>query len=869
MKRDDELDEELAAHLRMAAEDRMARGASAEDARDAARREFGNVGFVAESTREAWGGLWRERLLQDLRFGLRTLRRNPGFTVLAVLCLSLGIGANAAVYAWIEGILLRPYPMVAHQERLVVVAGTSRGVAGTNGISWPDFLDLRRQSRLLDFLVLDKITGTTLSIGDRAERVSGQIVSADYFDAIGVRPALGRGFEPVEETGRNAHPVTVISDRLWHRRFHGDSSVIGRTQLLNGVPHTIVGVTPPGFNGTFVGYPIEFFVPASMQETFDLGGYKLDDRGDRWVESMARLKPGVTLEQAQAELQVIAQRLASAYPGTNAGRGIELVPNWRAPFNGAGVLFPTLRVAMLVAFLVLLIACANVGNLLLVRALARRHELTVRLAIGASRKRLVRQLLTEGSLLSLLGAIGGLLVAYWARNLVALLFPLRGVTLNFPATFDWRVLGLSVGVCVLTTLLVGLLPSIQTRGLHLAEALQADAGGVVGGGRSRIRSGLVLLQVSLSFLLLVGTGLLLQSLARMRSTDPGFITSGVTVSAVDLMSAGYDPGRQRIFQDRLLERVRSLPGVQDAALTRIAPFSFRSPTSAPIVVEGRAAAPDERLSPDFIEVTPRYFATLGIGLVEGRAFSDADDSLAPQVAVVNQTMAERYWPGESPVGRFIQLRGRRVEIVGVVRPAKYGTLVEAPRALYYVPLRQHPAGLTVLLIRSTLDRGSIAAALAREIRALDPALAPGTVLTMREQLDGRSSAQSLALSLVGAFGILALLLSGVGLYGVMSCAVSQSTREFGLRMALGADGGRLLRLVLSNGMALMAGGIAIGAATALGTTRLLGDLLYKVSPRDPLAFAAAIIVLAMATSAACLVPAWRAARIDPVRALRP
>src|SRR5712691_4835677 len=365
-------------------------------------------------------------MLQDLRFGFRLLRRSPGFSMLAILCLTVGIGANAAVFSWIEGILLRPYPLVANQGRLLAVAGTNRGASGLNDVSWPDFRDLERSCTLIDAFIAEKITGTTLSIGDRAERAPGSIVSANYFEAIGVHPLLGRGFEPGEDSGRNAHPVTVISHQMWQERFRGDPAIIGKTQILSGLPHTIVGVAPKGFYGTFVGYAFQFWVPASMQTQFDAGVYKLEDRGARWIEGYVRLKPGVTLEQAQEELSAVAARLEQDYPDTNRGRGIRLFPLWQTPFNNAGVLLPTLGIALVVVLAVLLIACANVGNLLLVRAFARHQEMTIRLSVGAGRRRLVKQRITEGLILSALAAAGGVVVASWLSNALALLTPPRG-----------------------------------------------------------------------------------------------------------------------------------------------------------------------------------------------------------------------------------------------------------------------------------------------------------------------------------------------------------------------------------------------------------------------------------------------------------
>jgi predicted permease len=409
-------------------------------------------------------------------------------------------------------------------------------------------------------------------------------VSANYFDALGVRPILGRGFRPEEDTGRNAHPVTVISYRTWKDRYHFDPNIIGRTQYMNGVQHTIIGVAPEKFHGTFVGYSFNFWVPTSMQETFDTTGYKLEDRGARWIEGYAILKRGVSRQQAQAELNSISQRLEKDFPDTNRGNENQLVPLWETPFNGAGDMSSTLAITMAVVFLVLLIACANVSNLLLARSLLRRHEMTMRLALGAGRRRLVRQLVTEGLLLSLIAAVGGVAVAYWCRNALVLAFPppLPGTVIDYPGQIDWRVLVVSAGICIASTLLFALVPAIRASDVDLSGALKSDGGGVVGGsGRSRLRSALVLVQVSLSFVLLAGTGLLLQSLNKMRNASPGFSTD-VVVSVVDLFSAGYKLDRAKIFHTQLLDRVRTLPGVESAALTRVIPFSYNVFSSAPI-----------------------------------------------------------------------------------------------------------------------------------------------------------------------------------------------------------------------------------------------------------------------------------------------
>ena len=810
-----------------------------------------------------------QTFFQDLRFGFRMLRRSPGFSILAVLCLTLGIGTNAAVLSWIEGILIRPYPLVPHQDRMFALIGTTRGVPGHNGLSYPDFVDLEKNSTLFESFIIDRITGTTLSAGDRAERATVGIVSANYFDALGVHPILGRGFRSEEAIGRNAHPVTVISYRTWKDRYNADPAIIGKTQFLNGVQHTIVGVAPERFHGTFVGYSFSFWVPTSMQETFDTTGYKLEDRGARWIEGYAILKPGVSRQQAQAELNSISQRLEKDFPDTDRGHENQLVPLWKTPFNGAGNMTSTLAITMAVVFLVLLIACANVSNLLLARSLLRRHEMTMRLALGAGRGRLVRQLVTEGLLLSLIAAIGGVAVAYWCRNALVLAFPpaLPGMVIDYPGQIDWRVLALSAGICMASTLLFALVPAIRASDVDLSNALKAEAGGVLGGSsRSRLRSGLVLVQVSLSFILLAGTGLLLQSLIKMRNASPGFNTN-VVDSVVDLFSAGYKLDRAKIFHTQLLDRVRTLPGVESAALTRVIPFSYNVFSSAPIEVDGYQPPPNEQPTVEYIEVTEDYFTTLGIPIVSGREFMRTDDENVPPVAIINETMAAKYWPGKNPVGQRLKAKDRWLQIVGTAKNSNYRTKTETPVPLFYVPLRQNFRVQNTLLIRTPETPGAMMKALAREIHALDPNLAPLITDRLQDQIDEISYSQRLAVTLVALFGAMALFLAAIGLYAVMSYTVSQGTRELGLRMALGAGVKDLLRLVMSRGLRLTAAGIVIGIVAAVMLTRLMADLLYKVSPRDPIVFGTAFIILIVVAFIACFVPAWRATRVDPVQAL--
>ncbi len=607
-----------------------------------------------------------------------------------------------------------------------------------------------------------------------------------------------------------------------------------------------------------------------MQETFDTTGYKLENRGARWIEGYAFLKPGVTRQQAEAELKSISQRLEKDFPETNRGHSLSLLPLWKTPFNQAGDMSSTLAVTLAVAFFVLLIACANVSNLLLARSLLRRHEMTMRLALGAGRRRLIKQLFTESLLFSMIAATGGIAVAYWCRNVLVLAFPspAAGIVVELPGQIDWRVLVVSAAICIGSTIVFALTPAIQASHIDLSGALKTEGGGVLSGSsRSRLRSALVLVQVSLSFVLLAATGLLLQSLRRMENASPGFSTD-VIVSGADLFSAGYNLERAKSFHIQLLDRVREIPAVESATLARLIPFSYGVFSSARLEFEGYQPAPDEQLDLSYLEVAEDYFKTLSILIVAGREFQRTDDENAPPVAVINETMAAKYWPGKDPLGQRLKLKDRWLQIVGMARNVNYENKLEPARSFFYVPARQNFFVSNNLLIRTRETRGAIRNALAREVHALDANLAPTSPFRVQEQVDRKGYTQRLAATLVAIFGAMALFLAAIGLYAVMSFSVSQRRRELGVRMALGAAAGDVLRLVISRGLRLTIAGIVVGAIAAFFLTRLMGNLLYKVSPRDPIAYGFALLVLLGVALLACFLPARRATRVDPVRALR-
>jgi len=519
---------------------------------------------------------------------------------------------------------------------------------------------------------------------------------------------------------------------------------------------------------------------------------------------------------------------------------------------------------------VLLIACANVSTLLLVRALARQPEMTLRLALGAGRWRLIRQLLVEGLLLSTIATAAGFVLAYWSRDALVAVTPIRsGVPLRLPAEFDWRVLALSGAVGVLSTLLFALVPALLASRVDLAASLRSQSVSVVSArGRAWLRWGLVLVQVSVSFVLLVGAGLLVKSLTRVRDANPGFSTDHVLLTSLDLFSSGYDATRAKNFQDALMDRVEAIGGVESAAFSRMVPFSFRTYSSAPIAVDGYETLPDQQPTASYNEIGPGYLKTMGIPLASGRDFTTADTEASEPVAIVDETMARTYWRGADPIDKRLVVKGHAMRVVGVAKNTKYRNLLETPAPFFYVPLRQNFTALTVLLMRTAQSSTSIAPVLAREIHALDAHVAPGEIITMREQVRRTTSAQHIAVTMLSVFGLVALGLAAIGLYGVMSSTVSQSRQEFAVRMALGAGAPDLLRLVLWRGLLLTGSGIVVGLVAALTLTRLMGYLLYEVSPRDPVTLGSALLITAIFGMAACFLPAWRATQIDPLRTLR-
>ncbi|HEY9285575.1 MAG TPA: ABC transporter permease [Pyrinomonadaceae bacterium] len=808
------------------------------------------------------------KLLQDLRYGARRLWKTPGFTLVAAVSLALGIGANTAIFSLVDTVLLRPLP-VERPGELYKLFGTLNSGADVTIQSHLNYKDYRDRSEVFAGLLAYRFAPVSLSRGGDNQRVWGYLASGNYFDVLGVRPALGRGFLAEEDRTPGSHPVAVLSHAAWHRRFGADPAIINRQITLNGRAFTVVGVAPEGFVGTEVAYAPEVWVPLAMAREIEPGSSWLESREQDNLFAVGRLKPNVSAAQAEASLQNLTRQLAAEHPAENGGRGVRLGP--------PGLFIPDIRdavvrfagVLMAVVVLVLLLACVNLANLLLARAAERRKEIAIRVALGASRARLVRQLVTEGLLLAAVGGALGLLLATWINYLVMAIQLPTDIALFFDLRIDRRVLAFTAALSLVTGVLFSLLPALQSSKPELVPALKDDSA-TSGFRRSRLRNALVVAQVALSLVLLVGAGLVMRSLDAARRMRPGFNPENAVALSFDVGLQGYDEAKGRDFQRRALERARQLPGVASAALVYNLPLSINY-NSTTIHAEGQPAASSSNLPlavPNY--VTPGYFETMGIGL-RGRDFAEQDNKLESRVAVVNETFARRFFPGQDPLGRRFNFSGPDQpywEVIGVAADGKYESLGEAPKAAVYRPLLRDYNTNVTLVARTEGDPRAAVAGLRREVQALDPQLPLFDVKTLAEHMSIPLFPARMAAAALGSFGLLALVLAAVGIYGVMSYVVAGRTREIGVRMALGARPADVIRLIVGQGMALALAGLGAGLLFALALARLLRGLLYGVSPADPATFAGISLLLALVALAACYVPARRATRVDPVEALR-
>jgi putative ABC transport system permease protein len=863
-----EMEEELRFHVRMRAEENVRRGMTREEAERAALRSFGQFERVKEYCRDVKGGGLLETLLQDIKFGARTLRKSRGFTLVAVLTLAVGVGANTAIFSVVEAVLLRALPYT-EAERLVVLWENNRLRPGQRNVVNPgNFLDWREQSQSFEGMAAFADTRMGLTGGGEPEEVAAQAATPNLFELLGARAALGRTLLPGDgEAGREQ--VAVISQGLWRRRFGGSPEVLGKSINLDGKPATIVGVMPSDFRwfvkeNSTGGQPADVWVP--LQLTPQQGAAR---RG-RWLSTVARLKPGVSFAQAQAELDTIAARIEAEYPSFAKNRGVTLVP---LRDQLAGEIRPALLVILGAVGCVLLIACVNVANLLLARSAGRRKEMALRAALGAGRLRIVRQLLTESLLLALTGGALGLLLAYWLTGALVALSPPNLLGAG-AAGVNPTVLLFTLAVSLLTGVAFGLAPAVEASRLNLNVSLNESGRGNVGVGRAgRVRGALVVAEIGLALVLLIGAGLMVRSFLRLQAVHPGFDPRNLLTMRVALPQTKYaDAGSQIQFFRRAAERMRALPGVRDASAVSALPFADLGAATS-FTIEGRPALPPgERQTTDVRVADENYFRTMNIPVVAGRPFTEQEAVEDRRVAVVNEALVRKYFAGEEALGRriLVSMSGESVptEIVGVVGDARYDKLDgELKPMVYWTPPRLTYPTMT-LVVRTAAEPEALSQAAVREIQAMDREQPVSEVRTMESWLADSTARTRFGTLLLGAFAVAALVLASVGIYGVISYSVAQRSNEIGVRMALGAQARDVLRLVVGQGMKLVVFGVLLGLAGALALTRLMSGLLYGVASTDPATFAANALLLAAVSLLACYVPARRATRVDPLTALR-
>lgn len=801
------------------------------------------------------------------------LLKSPGFFAVAFLAVALGIGVNTTIFGVVNSLLLRPLP-VANPERLVQMY-TSDSAAGRQPNSYLNFVDYATQNTVFSGLTAYQFTPLGLTIGGETTSVTGLLVSGNYFAVLGVQPTIGGAFLPEEDTTQNSHPVVVLSHRFW-KRLGGDPAIVGSVLTLNGRSFSVIGVAPAKFGGTDVGVSPDLWVPMGMREWVLPADEFYQNRRALMLNVFGRLKPNVSLVQAQAQLSTIAQGLADAYPDQNRGRSISLLSIEEAKTQGLGGpgnergIRDVSVLLLAAAGSILLIACANVANLLLARGTTRQREIAIRLALGAQRGRILRQLLTESVLLAVLGGLGGVVLAYWFGDLLLSLLPATPVPLTFNAQPDARVLLFALLAAVLSGVVFGSAPAWQITHRDLSEGLRERAGSTTAPRHFNLRNCLVVAQVAGSLLLLISSGLFLKAFHRAKAIPPGFRVEQMAVISFDLSLAGYDKPRSQQALRSILEDVRSDPQVRSADLAQSLPFGFNV-LARTIFLDDRAADPErpERFA-TVNQITPTYLATMGIDLVKGRSFTDEDaEAPSPRVAIISEAMAREFWPDREPIGqRFRFFQTESIEVVGVARNVKLFSLGEAPLPVVYLPMNAQPQGGVTLVIHSAANPGLALAEAERTIRRLDGHIPITYAKTMTDHLSLALWPSWMGAVLLGSFGLLALVLASMGVYGVMAYAVSQRTRELGIRMALGAQAHELLGLVVRQGMMLAVIGLALGLLMAFGATPLVRALLFGVNPSDPPVFIGVTFLLALSALAACYLPARRALKIDPVVALR-
>jgi predicted permease len=875
-----EMNDELRFHVERETEKLVAAGVPRDEAARRARIQLGGIENVREECRDARGTRWLDGLAQDVRYALRMMRRNPGFTTVSVLTLALGIGANTAIFSLMDAVLLSRLP-VRHPEELVLVRSLDADANLNESFSYPMYRDLRDRNTVMAGVIARGGVQMNLNYRGVNERVRAELVSGNYYETLGVRPWIGRLFSQQDDVTPGGHPVAVLSYGFWKQRFGGDPGIIGQTVLLNGQTMTVIGVSPPGFYGTSLSSEDDVRVPLAMTPVFKpLPWNRMESRNHHWLDLMARRKPEVSMAQAQASLEVLYHSILQSEEKTLPADTSEfrrkrflaykivLQPGAQGNESLQREMGRPLLLLFSVTGIVLLILCANLANLSLARAAAREQEVAVRQALGAGRSRLARQWLTESVVLSLAGAAASVLVALWGKSALLSFVP-ESFRANLESPLGWRVFAFLLLVGVAMGVLLGLAPALRASRSAPGKTLHSDARTFSPRGAFSLRGGLILVQMALSLPLLVGAGLFLTSLLNLEGMDAGFHKENILLASVNPALNGYTQERVHALYSDLLAQVRLQPAVRSAALGTISPISGGWDELS-VVVEGYAAHEGEDMSPNWAAVSPGYFQTLGIPLLAGRDFTDRDDHNAPNVAIINETMAHYFFKDQNPIGKKIGLeKVADTEIVGVVKDSKYTNLREHPRRHMYMPVAQQDQLLDLTLAVRTVGDPRAAADVVRSTTAhVDPHLPLYDVTTLEAQIDVSLVADRLVAWLSALFGIVATLLSAIGLYGVVAFAAGRRTREIGIRIALGATRGSILDLVLRQTGYVVAVGLLLGAIAAFGVSRIVASMLYGVNPLEPAVYLVAALLLTAAAALAAYLPARRATRVDPVIALR-
>jgi predicted permease len=810
-------------------------------------------------------------MLSSLKYAVRSLAKTPWLTAVVIITLALGIAANTAVFSWTRGVLLNPFHGVADGQRLVSLE-TVNPTGDHGASSYPDFRDFRDSSRSLAGVIAFQQTHLSLENGDQAERVWVEVVSGNYFDVLGVRPAVGRFFRAEEqEEALGKHPVAVISARFWWRHFHADPQIVGKAIRVNRQELTVVGVAPTEFLGTETGLLFDLWVPLAMDPLLEQAPNWFEHRDFRGFKLLARLRPGVSLPEARTEIQTIARRLALSYPGSDAGYGATLLPIAQAYWGLPPLLGTLLKTLLGAGAVLLLIVCANVANLMLARATTRQKEFSIRQALGASRRRVIGQLLLESLLLAGLGGLAGVLLAGQMGSWLRFFIPANHLPLALDFPPDSAVLLFTLSISVLVGLLFGLAPALQTIRDGQLSGLKDSGRGSVGSRRShRLRGILVVSEVALALVVLIGASLFVESFWHAKRTDPGFDPSHVLLAGLNLTEQGYNTEQGTLFMRHLRDRIETLPGVRAVSFANDLPLGFADGPRAGVQVGGYVPRRGEDMRVYWNPIWRGYFDLMRIALIEGRDFTERDDRQSPPVAIINEAFARRFFPGQEPVGRQLSLWGSGLTVVGVVKDIKYRRLDETPRPYFYRPMQQawEPRTGLVLHVRTVGPPMQLLSELRRELRSVDPGVHLFEVVTLNDYIGEARFAQKIGAALLGVLGTLALLLAALGLFSVMAYSVSQRTQEIGIRMALGAQMRDVFRPVVGQSLRLALTGIGVGLVVSFALTRLVASQLLGVSATDPLTFVGVSCLLCAVALAASIIPARRAIKVDPLIALR-